>query len=315
MRNKAGKAELVSTLHDQFSRARLAILTECVGIPVNQLTELRKQLRSAQARLKVVKNTLAVRAIEQTPLESLRPLFEGQTAVIIGYDDPIVPAKLLRDFVKAERCEEKLRVKGGVLDGAVVEAQRFAAVADLPSRKELLALVLSALQGPIRGFAGVLKQILREVVAVLAAIQDDKAKKGETGMAAAETKLSKEDVIKAVESMSVLELSELVKDLEERFGVTAAAPVGVVAAPAAGAAAGAAAAEEKTSFDVILAGVPADKKIQVIKVVREITGLGLKEAKDLVEGAPKPVKEGVSKEEAETIEKKLKDVGATVEVK
>ncbi|MCY4133073.1 MAG: 50S ribosomal protein L7/L12 [Nitrospira sp.] len=132
-------------------------------------------------------------------------------------------------------------------------------------------------------------------------------------MAATEAKLSKEDILGAVESMTVLELSELVKGFEEKFGVTAAPPV-AVAAPAAGDA-GAQAAEEKDAFDVVLASAPADKKIQVIKVVREITGLGLKEAKDLVEGAPKPVKEGAAKDEAETIKKKLTDVGATVEVK
>ena len=133
-------------------------------------------------------------------------------------------------------------------------------------------------------------------------------------MSATGTKLSKEDILSAVESMTVLELSELVKGFEDKFGVTAAAPVAVAAAPAAGGAAPAA-AEEKDSFDVILGGAPADKKIQVIKVVREITGLGLKEAKDLVEGAPKPVKEGATKEEADTIKKKLEDVGAKVDVK
>ena len=111
----------------------------------------------------------------------------------------------------------------------------------------------------------------------------------------------------------MLELSDLVKGLEDRFGVTAAAPVGVMAMAAPGAAAPA--AEEKTEFDVVLTGAPADKKIQAIKVVREITGLGLKEAKDLVEGVPKPVKEGASKEEATEIQKKLEAVGATVEVK
>jgi large subunit ribosomal protein L7/L12 len=111
--------------------------------------------------------------------------------------------------------------------------------------------------------------------------------------------------------MSVLDLAELVKGLETRFGVTAAAPV-AAAAPAAGAAV---AAEEKTSFDVVLVSAPADKKIQVIKVVRELTSLGLKEAKDLVEGAPKPVKTGVTKEECDTIKKKLEESGAKVEVK
>jgi large subunit ribosomal protein L7/L12 len=132
-------------------------------------------------------------------------------------------------------------------------------------------------------------------------------------MSATQSKLSKDEFIAAIEGMSVLELSELVKGLETRFGVTAAAPVAVAAAPAAGG--GAAAAEEKTSFDVILASAPADKKIQIIKVVRELTSLGLKEAKDLVEGAPKPVKTGVAKEESDTMKKKLEESGAKVEIK
>ncbi len=126
--------------------------------------------------------------------------------------------------------------------------------------------------------------------------------------------ITKEDVIKFIENMTVLELAEFVKELEEKFGVSAAAPIAVAAAPAAAAGAEAAPAEEKTSFDVILSEVGA-QKIQVIKVVRQITGLGLKEAKELVEGAPKPVKEGVSKEEAEEIKKKLEEVGAKVEIK
>lgn len=125
---------------------------------------------------------------------------------------------------------------------------------------------------------------------------------------------TREDVIEYLKSMTLLEASELVKQLEETFGVSAAAAA--VAAPVAGAAAGgeAAAAEEKTEFDVILQAVGGNK-INVIKVVREITALGLKEAKDLVEAAPKPVKEGVSKEEAESVRQKLADAGATVEVK
>lgn len=119
-----------------------------------------------------------------------------------------------------------------------------------------------------------------------------------------------QEIIEAIKGMTVLELNDLVKAAEAEFGVSAAAPV-AVAAPGAAAAAP---AEEKTEFDVILAAVGAEK-IKVIKVVREITGLGLKEAKDLVDGAPKPVKEGVSKDEAEQIKTKLTEVGASVEVK
>ncbi len=121
--------------------------------------------------------------------------------------------------------------------------------------------------------------------------------------------LTKDDMITAIESMTVLEMSELVSALEEKFGVSAAAPVAMAAAPAA-----AEAVEEKTEFDVVLT-VIGDKKIQVIKAVREITGLGLKDAKGLVDGAPKAVKEGAAKEEAEEIKAKLESAGATVELK
>ena len=121
--------------------------------------------------------------------------------------------------------------------------------------------------------------------------------------------MTREEIIQAIKEMSVLELNELVKACEEEFGVSAAAPVAV-----AGGAVAAAPAEEKTEFDVVLASAGAEK-IKVIKVVRELTGLGLKEAKEVVDGAPKTLKEGIAKEEAETIKAKLAEVGATVEIK
>lgn len=127
--------------------------------------------------------------------------------------------------------------------------------------------------------------------------------------------LSKEDVIKYIEEMTVLELAELVKELEGRFGVTAAPmAVGLASVAAPGAAAAAAAEEEKAEFDVVLTGF-GDKKIQVIKAVREVTNLGLKEAKDLVEGVPQTVKEKIAKEEAEKVKQKLEESGGTAEIK
>ena len=122
--------------------------------------------------------------------------------------------------------------------------------------------------------------------------------------------MTKEEIMEAIENMTVLELSELVKAMEDKFGVSAAAPVAVAAAPAAGGAA----AEEKSEFDVILTSA-GDKKIGVIKVVREVTGLGLKDAKALVDGAPKAVKEGDAKADAEALKAKLEEAGATVELK
>ena len=126
--------------------------------------------------------------------------------------------------------------------------------------------------------------------------------------------VTKEDVIEFISNMTVLELSELVKELEEKFGVSAAAPVAMMAAGAGGAGGEAAAAEEKTEFDVILLG-HGDKKIQVIKVIRTLTSLGLKEAKDLVESAPAKVAEGLSKEDAQKAKEKLEEVGAIVDIK
>jgi len=123
--------------------------------------------------------------------------------------------------------------------------------------------------------------------------------------------VTKEEVFGFIDNMTILEMSQFIKEFEERYGVTAAAPVAMAAAPGAAAPAE---VEEKTSFDAVLAAV-GDKKIQVIKVVRELTGLGLKEAKDLVDGAPKPVKTGVSKEEADAIKAKLEAEGAKVEIK
>jgi len=308
---KEEKATAIAELAEKFGRARLAILTECVGLPVNQVTELRKQLRGVKAEYRIIKNTLAARAAEGTVLVGLKAHLKGPTGVVIGYDDPVLPTKILRDFISAEKREEKIRMTAGVLEGKILQPDELTAVAKLPKKEVLIAMLLSAMQGPIRGVVYTLNAVLSKFVRVIAAIQDKR--KGEGDMPATEGKLSQEELIKAIEGMSVLDLAELVKGLETRFGVTAAAPVAIAAAPAGGGAA--APAEEKTAFDVVLASAPADKKIQIIKVVRELTSLGLKEAKDLVEGAPKPIKTGVTKEEADTIKKKLEESGAKVEVK
>jgi len=127
--------------------------------------------------------------------------------------------------------------------------------------------------------------------------------------------VSKDEILEAISNMTVMQVVELISDMEKKFGVTAAAPVAMMAGGGGGAAAAAAPAEEKTEFTVILKEYPADKKVGVIKVVRELTGLGLKEAKDLVEGVPGTVKEGVNKADSDTMKKKLEEAGAKVEIK
>ena len=126
--------------------------------------------------------------------------------------------------------------------------------------------------------------------------------------------VSKDEILDAISQMTLMQVVELISDMEKKFGVTAAAPVAVAAGPGAGAAA-AAPVEEKTEFTVVLKEYPADKKVTVIKVIRELTGLGLKEAKDLVEGVPSTVKEAVSKADSDGMKKKLEDAGAKVEIK
>ena len=127
--------------------------------------------------------------------------------------------------------------------------------------------------------------------------------------------VSKDEILEAISNMTVMQVVELISDMEKKFGVTAAAPVAIAAPGAGGGAAAAAPAEEKTEFTVSLKEYPADKKVGVIKVIRELTGLGLKEAKDLVEGVPGTVKEGVNKADSDTMKKKLEEAGAKVEIK
>jgi|CXWL01.1.fsa_nt_gi large subunit ribosomal protein L7/L12 len=309
---REGKATAVVELHEKFAKAKLAVMTQCSGLPVNQVSELRKQLRGVKADFRVVKNTIAARAVDGTSLVDAKLHFKGPTAVMLSYGDPVAPAKVLRDFIKGDKQrEDKLRITMGVLEGKLLKPAQLAAIADLPSKEVLLGKLLSVMQGPMRGMVYTLNGLLSKFVRVMAAIQDKK--KGDGDMPTTEGKLTQEEILKGIDAMTVLELAEMVKAMETRYGVTAAAPVAMAAAAGGGAAA--APAEEKTEFDVILVGVPAEKKIGIIKVVRELTSLGLKEAKDLVEGAPKPVKTGVAKEEADAMKKKLEESGAKVEVK
>ena len=267
---KEAKTEAIAELHEKFSRARVAVLTECVGLEGQEVTELRRRLRGVKAELKVVKNTLAVLAAEGTPMSIAKEHFKGPLSLAIGYDDPALPAKILRDFIAQEKRDKKMRVTLGMVEGILFDAARMKAVADLPSRNVLLSLLLARMQSPIVGLVGTMNGILSNFVGVLMAIKDKPKEESMSGATA--EKLSKEDFIKMIEGMTVLELDDYVKALQERFGVTAAAPV---AAGGGGGAAAAAPAEEKTSFDVVLTNA-GEKKIQVIKVVREVTNLGLR---------------------------------------
>jgi large subunit ribosomal protein L7/L12 len=254
-----------------------------------------------------VKNTLALLATADSPMKVLSDYFKGPTAIAYTHDDAVGLAKVINT---AAKDHPNLILKAGYLDGTLIEAKRISEIANLPSKQQLHGQVVGLLSSPLRRLVWVLNGTIQKFLVVLSEISKNRPESSGGEM-------NTEEIISSIETMSVLQLSQLIKALEEKFGVSAAAMAAPVAAaggaaPAAGAAAP---AEEKTQFDVILASFPADKKINIIKVVREVTNLGLKEAKDLVEGAPKPLKEGVSKDEAESIKKKFAEAGATVEVK
>ena len=340
---RAEKKLIAEELRKQVAGSPFVLLTDYTGLTVEQFAELRKRLRGANAECHVVKNTMLRHAAKAAGLANFNGALAGMTAMVIGdkKSDISAAAKILKQFAKEF---EKPKVKLGLMGQQLLKAEEVSAVADLPSLDVLRAQLIGLLQTPATRFAVVLGAPASQIARVLKAHADKQGAAGATGRRPRrrETKLvprrargfggelirgfgsrryrrkatnmavDLDNIVEQLSGLTVIEAAQLSKKLEEKWGVSAAAPVAVAAAPAAGAAAPA--AEAKTSFDVVLKEAGANK-IAVIKEVRAVTTLGLKEAKDLVEGAPKTVKEGVTKEEAEEIKKKLEAAGAKVELK
>ena len=381
------KAAAVAELVDSFQESTGAVLTEYRGLTVKQLQDLRRAL-GENANYAVVKNTLTQIAAKEAGVDGFDDLLLGPTAIAFINGDVVEAAKGLRDFAKANPA---LVIKGGYLEGNVLDAKEIAKLADLESREVLLAKLAGAMLASLSQAVSLLNAPLAQAARLAAALQakaeqdpsilaggagdsgrccrqrgarlggrrgadarlprgagsgggsprgrrrsapDDehrpprpdtthppardrgqqnpiRRRKGTATMA----KLSTDELLDAFKEMTLLELSEFVKQFEDTFGVTAAAPVAVAAAPAAGGAAGGAEeAAEQDEFDVVLEAA-GEKKINVIKEVRALTSLGLKEAKELVEAAPKAVLEKVTKEAAEKAKEQLEGAGASVTVK
>ena len=304
--NRQEKNQEVERLKQDFQNVTSAFLVDFRGMKVVDATDLRRQIHKSHGHFKVIKNTLATLATKDLPLNILEKYFVGPTGIAFTDQDASALAKVLNTISKDN---PNLVIKAGYLEGTLIEGKRISEIANMPSRAQLQAQFVGLIASPLRRLLWVLNGNLQKLLVVLSEIQ--KTRPESSG-----GEMNTEEIIKSIEDMSVLQLSQLIKQLEEKFGVSAAMAAPVAAAGAAGAgAAEAEKAEEKTQFDVVLKAFPADKKINIIKVVREVTNLGLKEAKDLVEGVPKALKEAVSKEEAETIKKKFADAGAEVEVK
>lgn len=309
MRNPQ-KEETVAQLREKVETSQATFLAEFRALPMPALTALRRQLREAGGELKVVKNTLLRLATQDTPAH-LDEFLTGPTAAVFAYTDPVAVAKAVAAFT---RDHKNFSLKGGYFEGRVYPGDQVRALADMPTREQLQAQVVGSIMSPLTGFVGTLNGTVASFVFTLMAIADKRREQGESAEGEVDMATT-EELIEQLGNMTVFQLVELSKALQEKFGVSAAMPVAAVGAPAAaGAAEAAPAEEEQTSFDVILASA-GDNKIQVIKAIREITNLGLGDAKSFVESAPVKVKEGVSKEEAEAIRAKLEEQGAAVEIK
>jgi ribosomal protein L7/L12 len=313
--NKATKQQFIDTMAKNFTECSAAYLINMCGMTVAESTELRRLLRRNKAICKVVQNRLVKVSGQQSKVEGLESFLKGPVAIVFAHDDPAPLSRLLMDFSKKSK---NLGLKAVVLDKKTYGAENFIKLAYLPPKKVLLGQLLSTLQSPVSRLLLVLSMSIRSLLSIVNKIQQHKSEGKDLIGGTAMSNLSREDVINYILGLPVLDLVQFIKEIEEKTGISAAAMVAPVAgigmAVPTSAADAKPAEEEKTEFDVMLKSV-GDKKINVIKVLRDLTNLGLKEAKELIDNVPRLVKEGVSKEEADSMKKKFEEAGATVEVK
>ena len=312
--DRAQKQDAIEALKGVFAGAGAVVVTHYMGLTVAEMTDLRGRLRKEGAQLKVVKNTLAQKALDGSVGEAGDALFKGPVAIAFA-PDPVSAAKVATQYAKDN---EKFTVIGGLMgqtgagqgvgdgsrDPAVARPAPRQAHRPAPGARDQDRRRAAGAGGPAGARHRRLRRQRRRLIVIFP--------QQHLNLSRNQHMANLEKLVDDLSALTVLEASELSKLLEEKWGVSAAAPVAVAAAAGGAAAAPAEAAEEQTEFTVVLTG-GGDKKINVIKEVRGVRpDLGLKEAKDLVEGAPQNVKENISKQEAEEIKKKLEEAGASV---
>lgn len=302
-----GNVKMLEELEDVMKEAKSILMADFRGMSVDQINDLRRECFKNDVKFRVAKNRIAKIAFQNIGFPAMGEILTGPTGFCFGYDDPITPVRIFAEFARAH---ERPDIKACLIDGKLYGAEKIDELKDIPPRDVLLAAVVGAIASPLSGFVQVLNEILRSFVGVIEAVSKHYEETGNAPEGLAATGGSVENVIEAIEKMTVLELVELKKSLEDKFGVSATAPMAMAAGPVVAVEE----EEEQTEFTVILTS-SGDKKIQVIKEVRSITGLGLKEAKALVDESPKPIKEDISKEEADAIRTKIEDAGGQVDVK
>lgn len=307
---KPEKIAAVEEIRGKLDSAKISILTEFQGLNVAEMTELRKLFREADVEYKVYKNTLTRLAAHQLGMTGVDEYLVGTTGLAFSKSDLIASTKIVKDFSNKHTY---FRVKAGILDNQVIDSDDVIALANTPPREVLLATLMNAMQGPVLQIMWVIQAPIRNFIFLLKNLSEQDRDESDSEKGGTEMAVTKEEIIETIGNMSVLDVLSMVKEMEEKFGVSAAMPMGSFA-PAQAEAAQAEEEEEQTEFSVMLMS-SGQKKIQVIKEVRAITSLPLKDAKALVDEAPAAVKEGVGKEEAEELKGKLEAAGATVELK
>lgn len=303
------KVQGITELEGTMKSATSILMADFRGMTVSQLDDLRRKCFENQIAFRVAKNRLVKIVFEKLDLPDLGAILTGPTGFCLGFDDPITPIRIISDFAKDH---DRLVVKGCLVEGELYGPEKVAELKAIPNRETLIAMIVGGISAPLSNFVFVINEILRSFVGVVDSVSQKFESENVVNEGLSATGGSVQNIIEAIEKMTVLELVELKKALEEKFDVTAAAPMGM-AMPAAAAAA-VEEEEEQVEFTVILTAC-GDKKIQVIKEVRAITALGLKEAKALVDEAPKPIKEDIPKDEAMAIKEKIEAVGGQVEIK
>jgi large subunit ribosomal protein L7/L12 len=310
---RAEKDEAIDSLVERLARSEIAVLTEYRGLSVADLQELRGRLRPVGVEYVVAKNTLARFAAERSGRTGIVPDLVGPTAIAFGAD-PVATAKALQDFTRVNRL---FLLKAGLLGDRRIDPSEVEQLASLPPAEQLRGRVFGMIVSPLQRTVSVLSAPLASLARLVEARRKQLEEQGGDAATGGETMPANiDELVQSLGELKVLDLANLVKKLEEAWGVSAAAiaaPVAPGVGPSTDGAATAAPVEAQTEFDVVLKDF-GPKKIEVIKVVRELTNLGLKEAKDLVEAAPKPVLEGVARDAADAAATKLRDAGATVDV-
>jgi large subunit ribosomal protein L7/L12 len=309
VRARSEKEAAIDKLAEQLGKAEIAVLTEYRGLSVAELQDLRGRLRPVGVEYVVAKNTLARFAAERTGRTGIIVDLVGPTAIAFG-SDPVSTAKALQDYTRVNRT---FVLKAALLGDRRIDPKEVEQLATLPPADVLRGRVFGMILSPLQRTVSILSAPLASLARLIEARRQQLEESGTQATGGGDM-ATIDELVQNLGEMKVLDLANLVKRLEEEWGVSAAA----VAAPAAaggggGEAAVAVVAEAQTEFDVVLKDFGA-KKIEVIKVVRELTNLGLKEAKDLVEAAPKPVLEAVARDAADAAAGKLRDAGATVDV-